>query len=334
MTTALLFAAAFAVVAVLVYLARYSGRVNVVRTRVIDAPWQETYACVVDLRRWPEWSPWLEHKQDIAAAHSGRSDSPGGAFRWKRGSDDLGEVEHLRIRAPGRIEQRLRLGQPFPLRGLATWEVADREGRTSVTWSLRGKVAFSMRAFAPTVQGAVALDFRYGLDRLAALVERSDAPRYSLTYEGIRDIAALRYAYVEHTARIDGLAQARRVALGELHEALTRLGVAAAGAPLTLYAETRARQRTTRCRFAFPVSDADIGGLAIATVPAHRAFVASLLGSDAPLELAWYLTMRRLGTLGIQPDLRLMPSEHYLRTSAPAPGNADLIEIRIPVLPR
>ncbi len=330
--TALVFVAAFCVVAVLVYLARYSGRVRVVQTRVVDAPWQETRALIVDLRRWPEWIPWLEHRDESRAFHSGDSDAPGGSCRWARGDTDLGRVEHLEFREPGRIEQRLQLWQPFPLRGIVTWQLAESDGKTRVTWSLRGRVGFSMRAFASTVQGALALDFRYGLDRLAGLVEGSAAPRYAVTYAGVYESPALRYAYVEHTGRIEGRGPALREALAALREALARQGVSATGGPMALYAKTRIRERTTTCRFAIPVGDAEIEGLAVATVPAHRAFVVSLLGDPAHLELAWYLAMQRIAALGIRPDLRLMPSEHYLAGSGRAPGDRDLTELRIPVL--
>ena len=70
----------------------------------------------------------------------------------------------------------------------ASWRFTDHEGKTRATWSLRGRVAFSMRAFAPTVQGAIALDFRHALDRLAGLVEGATRPRYALSYPGLRDI--------------------------------------------------------------------------------------------------------------------------------------------------
>jgi hypothetical protein len=326
---ALLFAVAFFVVAVLVYMARYSGRLHVVQTRVIDAPIAETYAHVVDLRCWPGWSPWLEHGQ--GAHYSTGVDAPGSSYRWTSDGAEMGTVEHLRMRGPGRIEQRLRLARPFPLRGISSWQVAECDGGTRVTWTLRGRVAFSMRAFAATVQGALALDFRYGLDRLAGLVEGENAARYAVRYEGIREFPAIRYAYIEHTGRIGDQARAMHSAAGDLRAALARQGVLAAGRPMALYLKTSIKQRRTTCRFCIPIGDADVDGVAVASLPQHRAFVTSLRGSREQLELAWYLAMQQLSVLALQPELRITPSERYLDDLDETPGIQERTELLIPV---
>ena len=329
--TALLFAAAFLVVAVLVYMARYSGRVHVAQTRLIDAPLAATRAQVVDLRRWPAWSPWLEHESEAPPATG--DDAAADSYRWARDGAEMGSVEHLRVRESGRIEQRLRLVRPFPLHGISSWQLAESEGRTRVTWTVRARVAFSMRAFAATVEGALALDVRYALDRLASLVESEDAPRYEVRYEGLRKLAAIRYAYVEQTGKIGEQAAAMRKAASELGATLEREGVLPAGPPVALYLRTNVKQRTTTCRFCIPNGDAAVDGIAVATLPPHRAFVTSLRGSRAQLEIAWYLAMQRLNVLALRPDLRITPSEHYLDEPDAAPGAGPRTELFIPVLP-
>jgi hypothetical protein len=330
--SALLFIAAFGIVAALVYMARYSGRVRVERTRVVDAAAKDAYACLVDLRRWPEWSPWLEDAPLAESRHSGPSDAASGSYRWLRSGADVGCVEHLRIDGPGRVEQRLRLWRPFPLRARLSWQLAEFDGKTRVTCSIRGRVAFSMRAFAATVQGALAFDVRYGLDRLARLVEPGDAAAYAVRYDGVREIAALRYAYVEHAGSLDGIGSAMQAAVRALHDAIAEQGVAATGEPIAVYLRTSAGQRMTNCRFAVPIGEATVEGVGVATLPAHRAFVATLEGSREQLELAWYLAMQRLSGANVRPDLRLTPSERYVRGSAAGSANDAITELRIPVL--
>src|SRR5664279_395325 len=326
--TALLFVVAFAVVAVLVYMARYSGRVHVVQSRLIDAPLAATRAQVADLGRWPAWSPWLGHES--AAFRAVVGETAARSYRWTRDGAEMGAVEQLKTRGPGRIEQRLRLLQPFPLHGRPSWQVAESDGRTRVTWTVRGRVAFSMRAFAATVQGALALDARYALDRLASLLENEDAPRYDVRYDGLREIAAIRYAYVEHTGRIGDQA-ALRSALRELDAALARQGVLATGRPMALYVRTNVKQRTTTCSFCIPIGDAAVDGVAVASLAPHRAFVTSLRGSREHLEIAWYLAMQRLSVLGLQPDLRITPSEQYVDDLDEATDIPTRTELLIPV---
>jgi hypothetical protein len=188
-----------------------------------------------------------------------------------------------------------------------------------------------MRAFAATVQGALALDLRYGLDRLAGLVEGETAPRYAVRYEGLRELPAIRYAYVEQTGRIGDQAAAMRSAAGELGSALTRQNALAAGGPMALYLKTNIKRRTTTCRFCIPIGDAHVDGVAVASLPQHRAFVTSLLGSREHLEIAWYLAMQRLSARALEPDLRVPPSEHYLDDLDETPGTQGRTELLIPV---
>jgi len=327
-----LFVLAFCVVALLVYTARYSGRIRVDCTRVVDAAANDAYACIVDLRRWPEWSPWVEGRSPVDSRHSGPSDATKGSYRWLRDDGDLGCVEHLRIDRPGRVEQRLRLWRPFPLRARLRWQLAECEGKTRVTCAIRGRVGFSMRAFAATVQGALALDVRYGLDRLARLVEPDGAAGYAIRIDGVREIGAVRYAYVEHTGSLGGIAQTMQLAVRELHDSLAKQRVAASGAPMAVYLRTNAARRTTSCRFAVPIGDATVERVDVATLSAHRAFVATLEGSRDQLELAWYLAMQRLADAGVGPDLRLTPSERWVRESTGGSGDDSITELRIPVL--
>ena len=301
--SALVYVAAFCIVAVLVYMGRYSGRLRVSETRVIAAPIAAVRGRVVDLRQWRDWSPWLES-----------------------------EIENLRAPGDGaRIEQRIRLRQPLPFRGRATWLLTEVHGGTRATWSLRGRVAFSMRAFAATVQGSIALDFRYGLDRLAALVEPVDAPRYAISFDGVREVAALRYAWIAHEGPIGELGAAIGRVVGDLRAALARQGVTPTGEPIGVYVKTDVKRRTTVCRFGLPVGAADVEGLAMGTLPSHRAFTARLHGSRTRLEVAWYLAMRRLSADDLQPDLRIAPFERYLGVAGARDDNDTVTELYIAV---
>lgn len=327
MIAALVYAVGFCIVAVLVYMGRYSGRLRVTQTRVIDAPLAQIEARVIDLRRWPEWSPWLHHPLDAQIAYAHAATNAGnrpGSCAWSRDGIEIGWIENLGVGAGASIEQRVRLKRPFPFRGRASWRFAEVDGKTHVTWSLRGRVAFAMRAFAGTVQGSVALDFRHGLDRLASLVEPPSAPRYAVTYPGVREVAALRYAYVVHEGPIQDLGEAIDRCVSQVRAHLAARGVPAAEDGVGVYIKTDIKRRTTTCRFGVPIGVAEVDGLDVASQPARRAFTARLQGSRAQLEVAWYLAMQRLGAEGFQPDLRVAPFERYL-DRANAPDDNDMV---------
>ncbi|MDD5297916.1 MAG: SRPBCC family protein [Rhodocyclaceae bacterium] len=327
----LVFVAAFCLVAVLVYMARYSGRLRVTQTRIVDAPLAEVYARVSDFRRWAEWNPWLEHDPGEPGVCSGQADAVGGSYGWEGARSGGGWIEHRRLVPGERIEQRMRFRQPFRFRGKGRWQFSERDGKTEVTWSMTGRVAFPLRAFSQTVQGMVALDFRYGLDRLARLVEPPDSPCYALTYLGVREVPALRYAYGSYQGPIKGLGEAMSEGFPELLGQLGAQGVKPCGEPIAVYVKTNIKLRTTVCYMGLPVADADCGELPVREMPAHRAYVLRLQGGYAALEVAWYQAMQRMRIEDIKPDQRIPPFERYLSNAETVPENDLVTDLYIAV---
>jgi effector-binding domain-containing protein/uncharacterized protein YndB with AHSA1/START domain len=329
--TTLIFVVAFCIVAVFVYMARYSGRLRVTQTRIIDAPIDEVFARVVDFHCWGEWNPWLEHEPDVRATLSEQTDGEGSRYAWNSERIGAGEIEHTRIVAWERIEQRMRFRNPFRFRGRGSWQFVNRGGKTEVTWSMKGRVGFSLRAFAQTVQGAIALDYRYGLDRLARLVEPAAAPRYSLAYLGVRDIPVSRYVYSTYKGPLKGIGAAMPKVFAELGQQLADRGVQPAGEPIAVYVRTNIKLRTTDCHMGILIGDAELDGLPVRDLPACRAYVVRLQGSYAALEVAWYQAMQRMRIEGIQPDQRIPPFERYLNDPNTAIENEYATDLHIPV---
>jgi len=329
--TTLIFVVAFCIVGIFVYMARYSGRLRVTQTRIIDAPIDEVYRRVADFRHWGEWNPWLEHEPDAQTTLSRQSDREGSRYEWDSERLGVGFIEHVRLVVRERIEQKSRFKNPFRFRGRSRWQFIDRGGKTDVTWSMNGRVGFSLRAFAQTVQGTIALDYRYGLDRLARLVEPADAPRYSLAYPGVRDIPAGRYVYSTYKGALKGLGAAMRKGFAELRQQLIDYGVQPSGEPIAVYVSTNIKLRTTVCHMGILVGDAEVGQLPVRELPAHRAYVVRLQGSYAAMEVAWYQAMQRMRIENIQPDQRIPPFERYLNDPNTVIENEYLTELHIPV---
>jgi hypothetical protein len=230
------------------------------------------------------------------------------------------------------IEQRMQLKQPFVVRGASHWTFTERDGRTEVTWKIKARVAFSMRAFSQTVKGALELDSRYGLDRLAALLEPADAPRYQLSVLGSQEVPACRYVYRTYQGTIKGLPDAMRACFLELRSQLDAIGIAPVGAPLALYTRTNIKLRTTVCLMGLPVGDAEVGDMPVRNMPAQRVFRVVLQGDHTALELAWYLAMQRMTQVNLKPDQRSPPFETHLISADTAQSNDWITEVNVPLL--
>ncbi len=332
--TTLVFVTGFCIVAVLVYMARYSGRVRVEQVRVVEAPLAAVYAKVADLAQWQQWNPWVDAQAATTLTLSERTDQAGSRCTWTSDSLGAGVVEHLRLFPGQRVEQRLRLKQPFTVAGRSEWTFKDLGGKTEVRWRLRGRVAFSMRAFSTTVKASLALDCRYGLDQIASLLEPAAAPRYAIERLGVQDVVSTHYVYKTYQGSISGLPQALSSTVAELHQQLADLGVVATGEPLALYFKTNIKLRTTLCHFGIPIGNVtEAGAMQVRELTAHRAYVVRLEGSPTALEIAWYHAMQRMMAEKIKPDQRLPPFERYLVSDDGVNENGSTIELHVPVLP-
>ena len=313
-------------------MARYSGRVSVQATRIIDAPITAVWAQVADFAHWDSWNPWLALASDAKTTLSEKTAGMVKSYAWDSSRAGSGGLEQVRWVEHASIEQRMRLKHPFGVHGRSNWKFVAVGDKTEVCWEMRGRVNFSMRAFAQTVKGAIALDFRYGLDKLADLLEPADAPRYTLSYGGVVDVPSSRYVYRTFQGPIHAVTEAGTAIFSDLRQQLREHGVNAVGAPIAVYVETNIKTKKTKCYLGLPIGASDVvGSMAVREMAAHRAVSVCLHGGYTALEIAWYQTMQRLTLEAVRPDQRIAPFERYVVVAADANGNDALTELHIPI---
>lgn len=322
----LFFALAFAVVALLVYMGRYSGRVRVEESRLIAASPEDVYQRVADLAQWQAWNPWLEH------ARGAQAEADGIALAW-----DVPQVGRGSVRQTGQtpsraLRQRLEFALPFAYRGRSDWRFEPAPGGTRVTWRFKGRVAFTLRAFAATVQGATRLDLRFGLDRLAAALE-GGPPAYELSYAGVHEQPARRFAQLAHRGALDKLAIELPPTIAAVRAQMAAAGLAAEGPAVVHYLKTQLKLRIVDCRVGveLPAGAAPPPDLKQHEHAAHTAYVLRFDGPPEALELAWYQAMQRLRVEQHQPHPQLPPYARYASESAP--GRRGVVELFLPLRP-
>ncbi|MBV8037197.1 SRPBCC family protein [Roseateles sp.] len=320
----LFFALALLLVVLLVYMGRYSGRVRAEATRFIAAPPDAVRARVADLAQWQAWNPWLEH------AREARATVEGDTLAWDMPQVGRGQVHALKAPAPQALRQRLRFWLPFACKGRSDWRFDPAPGGTQVTWRFKGRVAFTLRAFAATVQGATQLDLRFGLDRLAEALQADPAP-YALAYLGVQDQPARRYAQQPYRGPLDSLAAELPPRIAEVRAELARAALPADGTAVAHYLKTHLKLRTVECRVGVELPAAiDLpAGLKPYEQPPHAAYLVRMDGPPESLEMAWYQAMQRLRVEQRQPHPQLPPYARYLTTSAP--GQPGTVELHLPL---
>lgn len=279
--------AAIALVAALIYLASLDGRFDVQRSITIDAAAASVFDAVRDFKRWPEWSPWLIHEPATRLEFGPQTDEPGGWYSWDGQRIGAGRITHTAMDSPRSIEQRIEFTRPFKALNDVCWTFADEAGGTRVTWSMRGRMPFLFRFLVGRMSAMVGKDFELGLAMLRGRIDPS-SEHPVLEFRGVVERAPQTCLAERFSGHFDDLKSAMERAYPALIDTATASGEPLLGPPLAIYHRVDPERRTTDCAIAVPIADATPRGGFVATeCPGGRYFAVSLRGSYAFLELAW-----------------------------------------------
>ena len=145
----------------------------VVRSIEIAAPPSAVFPLVSDLRRFNEWSPWVDADPEAAYTFTGPTDGIGQTLNWQSDDQRLGSGS---ITIDGLDpDSRVDLTLHFAGAGTsAAFVTLDPEGDgTRASWGYDSDLGFNplARYFGMMADGAVGPDYEKGLARLKAVVE-------------------------------------------------------------------------------------------------------------------------------------------------------------------
>lgn len=322
--TIISFFVAFLLVALLVYVLRYSGRLRFSLEEHLAIPADRLLHSLSDLETWITWNPWQEHDSKIRPV-LGRDSA--GAVRtcaWQNDKAVKIAVTHLKTGRTGQIVQRLEGNTPFSYRGKITWTVESDPGGATVKVSFRGRIGFAQRAFSKTVQKMLELDFSYALNKLAWMLTQEQAEArqglYQIMYQGEATVEA----HELPVRMYEGASKHIGSALQPLIEQMRIVhGCPVSHEAEVFYLQTNLKTGVTKCKYG-------ISGVACVrdevcySVKSFSAFVVRLQGDLRGLEVAWYLATQQMRGLGLQPDQRTPPFERYAYGGHALPDYVDL----------
>ena len=117
--------------AAIIYLATLEGNFRVRRSLEIEAPAKAVFAAIVDLKSWPQWSPWLMHEADASLLYSDNFEQEGGYYTWDGKVVGAGRLTHSRIKANSRIDQQIEFTRPFKS---VTRSAGNSKAVTAIRW--------------------------------------------------------------------------------------------------------------------------------------------------------------------------------------------------------
>lgn len=143
------------------------------RSTEISAPANAVHALISDYHRWVDWSPWEGIDPNLQRTYSGPDAGMGAHYAWvgnkKVGSGNM----ETTAETPDQITIRLEFTAPWKAVNITTFDLAETEGKTTVTWTMRGEHV-GLRGFLMSLMPMdkiIGKDFEKGLAQLKTKAE-------------------------------------------------------------------------------------------------------------------------------------------------------------------
>ena len=145
---------------------------TVERTVRINAPAENIFKHVKNLRHWQRWGVWFKGDPDMQVSYSGPESAVGSQSSWISERQGNGQMEVIGIEENQRFIYSL-FFVDTQMRSTGELVFAQSEGQTLVTWRDYGDVGINplYRYFAFFMDSTIGDDLQMGLDNLKVISE-------------------------------------------------------------------------------------------------------------------------------------------------------------------
>jgi hypothetical protein len=143
------------------------------RSIEISADQKTIYTYMGDFNTFNQWSPWGDKDPNMKVEITGNPGEIGSKYSWK-GNDDVGEgsMEIVGL-SENQIDIDLRFIAPFEAQSPTWYTFSEKNGNTTVTWSMEGEMPYPWNIFGlfMSMEDALGKDFDKGLNRLKSEID-------------------------------------------------------------------------------------------------------------------------------------------------------------------
>ncbi|MDG2222718.1 MAG: GyrI-like domain-containing protein [Rubripirellula sp.] len=260
----------------------------ITRSILIDAPAEQIFDTVADFATWPKWSPWLQIDRNATLNYTGEPSTLHSGYQWTGEIVGQGEMEHLVLNRPRRIEDDLRFIKPMKSRSDVSFDFESMGSSTKVTWYMNGKLPWFLFWLKPTITTFISMDYDRGLKMLKELVETGSVLS-DLEVLGIETRDEMHILGARNSATITQIGPVMEKVLHEVDTVMQSTGMTPASEAVSIYHPVNLKQGRFEFTTGFPVSSAVVApaGLQCIQIPAGKFLHVRHTGSYDNLGNAW-----------------------------------------------
>ena len=148
------------------------SKVHVESSLTMNAPSEEVFQQVNNVKNWKAWSPWAQQYEDMETTYGDVTVGEGAFFSWESENAGGGSLTISESESPNYIKTKL----DFREQGTATgeWKFEQNEDSTTVVWSMDTDMGSNPigKYMGLMMKGMIKSDFKKGLKNMKEVVEK------------------------------------------------------------------------------------------------------------------------------------------------------------------
>ncbi len=165
-----------AIVAVMVVLAtQQPDTYRVERSVVINAPAERIYAQIIDLQKWPAWSPWAARDPDMQITYSKDTSGMGAWAEWNSETEGQGRQTISSAMVNNSVNIDLEFIAPFEAQAAADFTIVPGANGATLTWGMDGRndgLVPKVFYLLMDIENMIGSDYDAGLQAIKAIAEQ------------------------------------------------------------------------------------------------------------------------------------------------------------------
>ncbi|MCK0131952.1 SRPBCC family protein [Flavobacteriaceae bacterium F08102] len=321
-----------------IYVATLDKKYKVERTKIIAAPIEVVFDQLIDFKKWPAWSPWIEQEPSATLTYGTKSIGEGASYRWDGEKIGAGNMETIGVHEPDSITQKITFTAPFESSSAVFWKLKSVEGGTEVTWSMQGEMNFMMKgfmAFSGGIDKQVGPDYERGLIKLDS-VSTAALKVFTVDVNGVKMHGGGYYMYSSASTNMKQLGDKIQELISKVEAFIDQNSISQAGMPFTLYHKMDQDNNAIILSCAVPIVEGVTppvsSGLLLGELKPFKAVKVTLKGDYTNLQAAWSAGYAYIADNQLDADLTKPVLEMYVNDPEDFPNPADWItELYVPI---
>ena len=248
----------------------------------IAAPRKAVHQKILNLRSWPEWSPWLISEKSASVSFSADDKT----YSWNGDIVGAGQLT-ITSETADKIECALEFLKPWKSKADVHFDLKEIDPtNTQVTWSMDSALPFFMFPMKNMMIAAIGSDYDRGLNMLKSLLETGDIPS-SLDF-GQTEVQAMDILGVTASCSVKEVGPSMEKSFCKFGEAIATSGINPTSPPLAIYHKWDLVKGTCDYTIGAPFpAGTEAPSLVSATIPACRCYTVKHTGPYSFLSNAW-----------------------------------------------